>query len=471
MPTSWTDRLSLAVNTALFVLFAWSIWVYIDSPVLERSGKAVLVLAIIGILLAITTAINVVWREKLAEMVVFCAFAAMLLLWALDAGLLVYAQYWRPAHAIGQTDMERQALERDRMSKLAQFKALQAQTQKAAVAVFPYVFSQGVEGGVKDTAGLPLLPLSGLGHSATILCDECSRQVVYPSDRHGFNNPDNVWNSPATVLVAGDSYVHGNCVAPEENMISIMQREIGPTVNIGMGGNGPLSILASVVEYAPLVRPRHVVVAYPIGLLSRLSWEMTDPMLRSYLTPGFSQSLAQRSADKDQAISGFITSELAAIASGAQTSRDVIAQKDALAHQNAGTFYSQTPSAARMIADVASLFHLREKLKIGITRTTTELVQQRTLTAVFRRLHEEAAAWGGIVSVALLPDVQAEAPRNDPQRILVKNAAQAANIQIIDVTSALPVAPTQTYGCSHYNALGHNIVGRAIAARLLPRPQ
>ena len=55
--------------------------------------------------------------------------------------------------------------------------------------------------------------LSGISNSKTIYCNENGYFSIYQSDRFGFNNPDDEWDSnEIEFLLLGDSFTHGACV-------------------------------------------------------------------------------------------------------------------------------------------------------------------------------------------------------------------------------------------------------------------
>ena len=55
-----------------------------------------------------------------------------------------------------------------------------------------------------------IFPLSGISNSKTIYCNENGYFSIYQSDRYGFNNPDEEWDSnEIEYLLVGDSMTHG----------------------------------------------------------------------------------------------------------------------------------------------------------------------------------------------------------------------------------------------------------------------
>jgi len=142
-----------------------------------------------------------------------------------------------------------------------------------------------------------LLPLGGLSKKQTIFCNEAGFFVEYLSDRYGFNNPDNEWDKKQHILLLGDSYVHGVCV-DEQNSISgnlrskIKSNDLG-IINLGQRGNGPLSELATLIEYIKITNPEKIFWFYYEGNdLKNLRYENRIHFLRNYLDQrDYSQNL------------------------------------------------------------------------------------------------------------------------------------------------------------------------------------
>ncbi len=147
---------------------------------------------------------------------------------------------------------------------------------------------------------LRFLPLGGIAKVQTVLCQEDGPVVSYTSDRHGFRNPDELWDQAEwDVAVLGDSYVQGYCEA-DGAIFTDRLREVYPrTVNLGSFGNGPLSNLATLLEYAAIHRPKKVLWVYvPNDLRIDLPMERENPTLMEYLL-GQTQSLRGRQKEID----------------------------------------------------------------------------------------------------------------------------------------------------------------------------
>tara|TARA_B100000029_G_scaffold420228_1_gene426016 strand:+ start:552 stop:1739 length:1188 start_codon:yes stop_codon:yes gene_type:complete len=97
----------------------------------------------------------------------------------------------------------------------------------------------------------PIFPLSGISNSDTIHCNENGYFSIYKSDRYGFNNPDEEWDSKEIeYLLIGDSFTHGSCVNRPNDIASVLRTLSNKsTLNLGYGGNGPLIEYATLKEY------------------------------------------------------------------------------------------------------------------------------------------------------------------------------------------------------------------------------
>ncbi|CAA6604914.1 exported hypothetical protein [Rhodospirillaceae bacterium LM-1] len=152
-----------------------------------------------------------------------------------------------------------------------------------------------------------IYPLSGIAHTKTVFCEEANGWMVYDSDHLGFNNPDNAWTQRQHIVVLGDSFVHGACLGGGRIFPDLLRKRYPGTINLGMADNGPLAMLAGLVEYLPLLNPGAVIWSYYEGndLYHRsgrgewrgdLARESSVPAMASYLAPDYKQHLAERSA-------------------------------------------------------------------------------------------------------------------------------------------------------------------------------
>jgi PAS domain S-box-containing protein len=106
--------------------------------------------------------------------------------------------------------------------------------------------------------GMEILPLASIANKLTVLCNESGQFLTYRTDQHGFNNPQQVWHTSIDIVAVGDSFTHGYCVAPDSNFVSVIRQHYPRTLNLGIEGNGPLVMLATLREYAVVFKPKVV---------------------------------------------------------------------------------------------------------------------------------------------------------------------------------------------------------------------
>jgi hypothetical protein len=157
-----------------------------------------------------------------------------------------------------------------------------------------------------------LFPLSGVSNKNTILCNENGQYAIYKSDRYGFNNPDEEWDSSnIQYLLVGDSYAHGACVPQTSNIANQLRLETKKTViSLGSGSNGPLLELAGIIEYASILKPKIVLWVFSeTNDLPDLASEKNIPFLMKYLDTDFSQNLIHKQTSIDLLMSDFSETE------------------------------------------------------------------------------------------------------------------------------------------------------------------
>jgi hypothetical protein len=158
-----------------------------------------------------------------------------------------------------------------------------------------------------------VVPLAGISNRVTVFCNESGEYTVYNSDRRGFHNPDQVWRSEAVDIVAlGDSFVLGGCVESQENFVSLIGKRYPATVNLGMAGDGPLSMLGTMREYLGVFRPKVVLwFHFEEAAFSFLEAEFGS-LLRHYMERSFSQNLNVRQPEIDKALLHYVGEKAAA---------------------------------------------------------------------------------------------------------------------------------------------------------------
>jgi hypothetical protein len=310
-----------------------------------------------------------------------------------------------------------------------------------------------------SVGGAPLLPLTAMPRTTVVSCNETGQWLVYETDRHGFNNPDAIWDGPAPqIAMIGDSFTHGSCVPREQNMASILQRRFGPTLNLGVGGDGPLLELAALTEYAEPMRPKIVLWVFCEGndLNEDLPFELKAPILRSYLhDTGFRQDLIHKDAIISTALRSYLDRNL----------REAMDRVD-----------DPTENFVRYV----SLDRVRSAVGLGpilIGYNGGDLGQE---LAVFDQVvvsaRDRVSGWGGKLYLVYLPDSDRYLSRFGVGTVRqtiyhgVQDTTRRRDIPMIDVASAFARhAAPQTlfaYPGSHYNPAGYALAAQTIADAL-----
>ena len=199
-------------------------------------------------------------------------------------------------------------IEWDKRSKLEVIEDLIAEGVDAVPAIWPLHVLQ-----MSDN----FLPLGGIAYRTTVGSNETGRWAIYPSDRYEFNNPDSEWDATKLEwLLIGDSYTEGVAVQPGEDIAGQLRAITHQSaISLGRGGNGPLTELAELTEYAGAIKPNKVLWIYFEGndLISKRGNQINDldrdkmnPLLIRYMEEGFSQNLINRQKEIDTRLEKYI---------------------------------------------------------------------------------------------------------------------------------------------------------------------
>lgn len=271
----------------------------------------------------------------------------------------------------------------------------------AGVRAFPALYGPAISTATLGKASLWLvsgadtvLPLSGPANRTTVYCNESGRYDIYRTDSGGFNNDETVWSDASPdIVVIGDSYVAGACVPRDSGMVSLLARRELRTMNLGVGGSGPLQELARLREFAASRKPRVVLWVYTEGNdFDDLGRELRNSTLRRYLTPGFTQRLASYGNRLSSAVEERLDSAVAGYDSRVSAWRRI---------------------AALSVRDVLLLQSLRDNLSVPSLATGKrreirccdfESYDYATFKHILASARDDVTAWGGRLVVAIIPD-------------------------------------------------------------------
>jgi hypothetical protein len=307
-----------------------------------------------------------------------------------------------------------------------------------------------------SSAGRAVLPLGGVPRARSVYCNEGGEWLVFDADRHGFNNPDAAWDEPRRRLaILGDSFAQGACVPMGRAAPDILRARFPGTINLGVGGTGPLLQLAVLKEYGPRLAPEEVLWFFYEGndLHVNLHLERQFAFLRRYLEPSFSQGLESLAPEVSAFLRAYIDERM-----------DRAIERDT------------APVVRRTsVVDMLKLTRLRES--IGLTSCPVASQDFALLARIYAEARRSTEAWGGRLTVVYLPSSEGECDLFDPTvardnwlRRGVRDAAAAAGVPLLDfgarIAARADVPSLFYYPGSHFNEKGYALLAEVVAQSL-----
>jgi hypothetical protein len=354
--------------------------------------------------------------------------------------------------------------------------------RRSGVDAVPSLFPQGLvarqsDGTLKSLIninGAEILPLAGISNKLAVVCNEGGQFVSHRSDRHGFNNPPQVWDlATVDVVAVGDSFAQVWCVPNEKHLVSLIRDRYPATLNLGMEGNGPLTVLATIKEYAQTVKPKVVLWFYCEGNdLADLDAEQRTPILMRYLLSGFSQQLSARQAEIDHSLTEFMET-------AGEGNNEVLVKLRQMRQ-----LLSDTEQVPRLAGGIARLTQMRQRLGLVDGMRNESFVpagfnpeerdhRMAPLIDLLQRILSEARStvgeWGGTLYFVYLPTWHRYAPgmAGNPDRDAVLKAAGQVGLPIIDIheifaaeSDPLNLFPLRLQG--HYTEEGNRFVAETV---------
>jgi hypothetical protein len=313
-----------------------------------------------------------------------------------------------------------------------------------------------------DTNATPssesLLPLAGVSNKTTVLCNESGKYAIFQSDRYGFNNPDAEWDSPQTEWVlTGDSFTQGSCVQLGEDIAGQLRLITGKNVlNLGIRGNGPLSEIGVLKEYAAFRKPKKVAwIYFEANDMFDLTREISVPLLVNYLRSGFSQNLIHRQVEIDSYINKYIINPYIEAKGG---------------HSLAGR---ESSSVAKTVIRQTRLLRLPNIRQ----RMGSEVSVNPLFIKILKQARDQTAAWGGELYFVYLPEFTRYSTivlNHDwhRKRSEILKIVRSLNLPVIDIHQEIflnhtdPLSLFSLRMSAHYNAEGYAGVAKAIVSEV-----
>lgn len=143
-----------------------------------------------------------------------------------------------------------------------------------------------------------IYPIGSIPKKTIVLCNELGVQTVYKSDRHGFNNPDYVWEkNTVDILFLGDSFTQGSCVLDNKSFVNLLRNKKLNIINLGNGSNHPYTLLIGLIEYAVPTKPKKIIWMHcSANDIPGMVEDTGDELFYKYVNEDFSQNLIGRSS-------------------------------------------------------------------------------------------------------------------------------------------------------------------------------
>ncbi len=319
-----------------------------------------------------------------------------------------------------------------------------------------------------------LMPLGSVSSARIILCANrrTGEIVEYDSDERGFRNPMGTWAARPAVVLIGDSYAHGYCVGEGDDIAGQLRTLGYPVLNLGQSASGPLTALATVVEYVQPIQPASVFWLYYEGNdLRNLREDQKVVSLRSYLAgtsagdteSAAGQGLFDRQSEVDALLREFFEAHFRRL----QAER---AEMSGVAQPAADSGDGGDGPMAYL-----KLWRLRQRLGLTRTRPYLPKASAHELAEVVAHAAGVIDGWDGRLTVVYLPAHQRYrfASRADRQfdRPGVLAAFDSIGVPVLDLTDDFRSVPDRAAlfdpgTGNHYTPQGYRLVAEAIAGWL-----
>lgn len=306
-----------------------------------------------------------------------------------------------------------------------------------------------------------LIPLTGPANSETIFCREDEKYLQYRSDRHGFHNLDAIWDAPQwDAIFVGDSFVQGACVDSDKNFVSLYQSAHGISGNLGSYGNGPLTQLASLIEYAKDKRPKKVFWIYMQNdLFIDLSIESRNKTLMAYLD-GTTQDLIGQQNLFEPELTEYLNQTLS------QTLQNK-SWRDLFSFKNIFTAMGKIQQ---------KLFYREPKSSLDSDFLRAHTIDWTLFRKIMLRATKEVQLWGGEFYFVILPSAEMVLPKNQALVSDLKNLLSLSisdlDLHIIDAHHEFmkdlhPLRYFNPMGSyySHFNEKGYQLAAQVCSLR------
>jgi len=150
-------------------------------------------------------------------------------------------------------ELERSIFEDQPQRKIAISKGFKPMIFPAAIEDYKPLRDLSIKLGIAPLAPQPNTPL--------YFCNEGYGMITYTTDKFGFRNANNLWDSKIDLVLIGDSYAHGACVEENSTISQILLPHL-KVLNLGTWGNNPIHYAAIAKTFISRIKPKSVAIIF-----------------------------------------------------------------------------------------------------------------------------------------------------------------------------------------------------------------
>jgi len=306
-----------------------------------------------------------------------------------------------------------------------------------------------------------IITLGGISKVTNVFCKGEEGFSIYESDRYGFNNDDSIYDKPGKkIILLGDSYGHGYCVMPGEDVGSVLRNRGYSTINLSISGNGPLRELATLREYGTHLDPKIILWLYFDGNDStNLKDEIKVPILKNYLNGNYSQGLIEKQKKINQFWKKTINKAMKQKVIEIKQEDLMMAKKD-----NAFVRFVQAAPLERSLKYLFTFYHIRNIVKLSIADAYLG-----DLRNVLSRAKKDSENLGAKLYFIYLSGgeflFRTLAPRGHQQIIEILHELGIPLIDFYDILKSQK--DPSNFIADHFNAEGYKLLADTIEDKIL----